>query len=63
MTLLIPEIGKEQEAHISKMFKQTLELRAKSNLILEYCKRAIEIAIEEGEEKACAYINENLYMP
>ena len=45
------------------MFKQTLELRAKSNLILEYCKRAIEIAIEEGEEKACAYINENLYMP
>lgn len=63
MTLLIPEIGKEQEEHISIMFKQTLELRAKSNLILEYCKRAIEIAIEEGEEKACAYINENLYMP
>lgn len=60
ITLPIPEISQEQEEIISKMFKETLELRIQSNLILGYCKRAIEIAIEDDEEAALAFLEKSL---
>lgn len=60
MTLPIPTVRPEFQEIISKMFKDTLELRVKCNKILEYCKHTVEIAIEEGEEKALMFIDKCL---
>lgn len=51
-------IGAEQETEIVRAVRHSHELRRQSQLLLDRAKRAVEIAIEESEVAALAYLNE-----
>jgi hypothetical protein len=49
----------EVQSQIRKTIEESEKLRLESEKLLKIAKNAVEIAIEEGEEKAMAYINLN----
>lgn len=55
--ILIPKIKEDVQQQIAKLIKQSFLLKKQSEHLLEVAKRAVEIAIEEGEENAFNYIN------
>lgn len=55
----IPRLKEDQENEIAKLVQQSHQLRRESKRLLEVAKKAVEIAIEESEEKAMQYLNEN----
>ena len=55
----IPIIDFEKQQEISTLIQESFVLKHQSEHLLEIAKRAVEIAIEEDEEKAIEYINEN----
>lgn len=54
--VLIPLLEMDKQIEISNEIKKSFTLRKQSKDLLERAKRAVEIAIEEGEEKALEYI-------
>jgi type I restriction enzyme, S subunit len=54
--LLIPKIDYEIAANLTNMVLDSQSLKKESEQLLEFAKKAVEIAIEEGEEKAMNYI-------
>ena len=56
--VLIPVLGDHIQLSISDKIKNSFLLRKKSKQLLEAAKKAVEMAIEEGEEKAINWINE-----
>lgn len=57
--IVIPKIDNIVQTKIEKLSKESYTLKAESEHLLEVSKRAIEIAIEESEEVAFDFINEN----
>jgi len=54
--LSIPIIDKERQQEISEMVQKSFILRRQSRELLEMAKRAVEIAIEVGEDAAVAWL-------
>ncbi|MEW7399142.1 restriction endonuclease subunit S [Elizabethkingia anophelis] len=57
--LLIPEIDSKSAKRLSDLVLESQQLKTESEKLLETAKLAVEIAIEESEEKAIIFINEN----
>ena len=55
---LIPRLATEKEEEISTLIQQSHATRRQAKVLLEKAKRAVEIAIEEGEENALTLSNE-----
>ena len=56
--IILPIISQEKQLEIQTKVSESFALRAKSKSLLEAAKRAVEMAIEEGEEKALAWLKE-----
>jgi len=56
--ILIPIIDISIQETIENKIKTSFELKAKSKELLELSKRAVEVAIEEGEERAIKLLGE-----
>lgn len=57
---LIPKLEINKQMEIVEQLKEATRLRKQSKLLLEIAKRGVEIAIEENEEIATKWINEQL---
>lgn len=57
--IAIPITDKKNEEEITNLVQQSHQLHRESKRLLEVAKKAVEIAIEESEEKAMQYLNEN----
>lgn len=55
-TLLVPTIEQSIIEKISTLVRQSHEVRREAKLLLEKAKRAVEIVIEEGEDRAREFI-------
>lgn len=55
--VIIPIIEKEKQEKISGLLIESERLRNESKFILDKAVRAVEIAIEDGEDKAISYLN------
>ncbi len=55
--IIVPNIQQEIQDAISALVQQSHAARRESKTLLEKAKRAVEIAIEEGEERAMEYLN------
>ena len=55
----IPIIDKQIQEQIASLVSESFTLKKQSEQLLETAKRAVEIAIEEGEEVAMRYIDES----
>lgn len=55
---IIPVIDDKPQQTIAQKIQQSFALQKQSKELLEAAKKAVEIAIEEGEEKAMGYLNE-----
>jgi len=53
---IIPFIDKEKQEEISKLVVESYSLKKQSKQLIEKAKGAVEIAIEESEDKAIEYI-------
>jgi len=54
--LQIPILPLEIQQEIASLVQQSHEARRKAKELLEVAKKAVEIAIEEGEEKAINFL-------
>jgi restriction endonuclease S subunit len=59
LNIPIPLIDNEAQKNIKNSINESFALKKQSEHLLEVAKRAVEIAIEEGEEIALRYINQN----
>lgn len=58
--ILIPVIEMKKQEEIAELIKQSFTLKKQSKQLLRTAKLAVEMAIEEGEEKAMELINNTL---
>lgn len=54
--ILIPILDKDTQHQISSLIQESFRLKKESEQLLDLAKRAVEIAIEEGEERAMEVI-------
>ncbi|WP_375604873.1 hypothetical protein [Flavobacterium davisii] len=59
LNLPIPFISEDTKKNITKKIQESQNLKKQSEQLLEIAKKAVEIAIEENEEVAMAFINTN----
>ena len=57
--VLIPILDYQIQSQISQKVQQSFKLRKQSKELLEKAVKAVEIAIEQGEEKAISWLKEN----
>ncbi len=57
--VLIPMLDKNSQHSLGNMVRESFMLREKSRELIKIAQLAVEIAIEEGEEKAHAYIKQS----
>ncbi len=60
--MFVPLVSKAVQLKIESHFKDAAASRAHSKSLLERAKRAVEIAIEESEETALAYLGGKHYL-
>jgi len=60
LNLPIPIISEKTQQVITEKINESQHLKHQSEQLLEIAKRAVEIAVEEDEEKAIEYINKNV---
>jgi hypothetical protein len=60
--MFVPLVSSAVQLEIESLFKNATESRANSKSLLERAKRAVEIAIEESEETALAYLDGKHYL-
>ena len=58
--VILPIVSDETQAEIQRKVKEASELRRQSRELLERAKRAVEIAIEDGESVAVAWLEESV---
>lgn len=58
LNMPLPQIEKSIQTRIAKTIQESFALHRRSKQLLEYAKHAVEIAIEQGEEKAMEWLNE-----
>lgn len=56
MALPIPTISTQTQGRISELLSQSYLARREAKLILDKAKRSVEMAAEEGEDKAIEFI-------
>lgn len=57
--VVLPIIDFNKQKEISDLVEESFKLKKQSEQLLETAKRAVEIAIEEDEEKAIEFIDKN----
>lgn len=57
--VLIPMVEKETQTQIATQIQSSFTLRQQSQKLLDIAKQAVEMAIEESEEKALMFLQEN----
>ena len=57
--LLIPIVDLNIQTQIAQKVQESFKLRKQSKDLLEKAVKAVDLAIEQGEEKAIAWLNEN----
>jgi len=55
--IIVPNIQQEIQDAISALVQQSHAARREAKTLLEKAKRAVEIAIEEGEERAMEFLS------
>ncbi len=60
LSMPLPKIDESVQFEIAAKLKESFALRRKSKELLEAAKRAVEIAIEEGEESATTWLKQQL---
>lgn len=60
LNIPLPIIDEEVQSKIADLVEQSFTLKQQSEHLLEVAKRAVEIAIEESEDVAMAYIEQNI---
>ncbi len=58
--VVIPIIAKEQQLEIAQLIQKSLEVRDDFQQLLDLAKHGVELAIEENEAAALAWIEEQL---
>ena len=58
--IILPKIKKEVQEEIKNNIKEMYKYKYESKQLLEIAKRGVEIAIEENEDIATKWINEQL---
>ncbi|MDX8382445.1 MAG: restriction endonuclease subunit S, partial [Ghiorsea sp.] len=58
LNIELPIVIKEKQQQIASLIQQSFSLKKQSEHLLEVAKRAVEIAIEEDEAAALAYIQQ-----
>jgi len=61
LNLPIPLLPEEQQQEVAQLIQQSFQLKKQSEQLLQTAKQAVEIAIEEGEEKAMLFIKKLSY--
>jgi restriction endonuclease S subunit len=56
--LIVPFIEQEKQIQISVIIEESFQLKNQSEHLLEVAKKAVEMAIEEGEEMAMEWMAE-----
>ena len=54
--VLIPVIQMNKQQEVAQLIQQSFELKKQSEQLLQTAKQAVEMAIEEGEDKAMLFI-------
>ncbi|MEN6621991.1 MAG: hypothetical protein ABFD50_10625, partial [Smithella sp.] len=57
---VIPLLAENKQTQIQQKVTESFDLRKKSKHLLECAKRAVEIAIEQDEHIAIAWLNEQI---
>ena len=57
----LPLINPKTQSQISLLIQESFALKSKSEKLLELAKKAVEMAIEESEEEAMKFINQQFY--
>ncbi|MDD3877955.1 MAG: restriction endonuclease subunit S [Bacteroidales bacterium] len=55
--VVVPIIELEKQQEIAALVEESFRLKKQSEQLLEMAKRAVEVAVEEGEERGMAYID------
>lgn len=59
--VIVPIIAKEKQQKIAKLVEESFALKKQTEQLLETAKKAVEMAIEENEEIALEFIENNTY--
>lgn len=57
---VIPTLPKKKQAQIQQKVTESFNLRKQSRRLLEYAKRAVEIAIEQDEQAALDWLEREI---
>jgi type I restriction enzyme, S subunit len=57
--VVVPIINFQKQQEIAELIQESFQLKAESERLLEVAKKAVEMAIEEGEEMAIDYIEKS----
>ena len=58
LSMPLPSIDSNIQAEIARKIQISFSLRRQSTQLLEYAKRAVEMAIEQGEDAALTWLTE-----
>ena len=56
--VIVPVLDIDKQKELSEMVQKSFALRHQSKQLLEYAKQAVEMAIEQGEDTALAWLKE-----
>ena len=60
LQMIIPIFDESTQKHVEKNIQQSLSMSNESKRLVEYAKRAVEIAIEQSEEIAEKWLKEKV---
>ena len=58
--VIVPVLDIDKQKELSEMVQKSFALRYQSKQLLEYAKQAVEIAIEQGEDTALAWLKDKV---
>lgn len=58
--VVVPIIDYKKQGQIAELVEESFKLKVESERLLELAKKAVEMSIEENEEKALKFINDNI---
>ena len=61
--VIVPVLDLDKQKELSEMIQKSFALRRQSKQLLEYAKQAVEMAIEQGEDAAQAYLKDMMSYP
>lgn len=58
--VIIPVLGMDKQRELAEMVQKSFALRRQSKQLLEYAKQTVEMAIEQGEDAALAWLKDKV---